>query len=48
MEFYNFLYKNSNVYMKRKKDKFEKWFEWHFQNIKCQKRTLENKIKIKI
>ena len=48
LKFYNYLYKDSNIFLLRKKEKFEKWFEWYFENIKFKKSTLELKNKFNL
>ncbi len=48
MIFYDFLYKNSTVYMGRKKSKFDDWFKYYFSNTKIQSKTLELKNKLNI
>ena len=34
--------------MNRKKDKFDEWFEYYFNNIKISKKTKELKNKLKL
>lgn len=46
IKFYHYLYNESSIYMDRKKDKFERWFNWYFDNIKRpHNKTLELKSK---
>lgn len=43
MKIYNYLYKDSNIYMDRKKNKFEKWFKYYFDNTNLSNRTIKIK-----
>jgi hypothetical protein len=43
IKFYTYLYKDSNIFMKRKRLKFEKWFEYYFNNTNLNKKTIEIK-----
>jgi hypothetical protein len=43
MKIYDYLYKDSNVYMVRKKNKFEKWFKYYFDNTKLSNKTIKIK-----
>lgn len=48
MKFYSFIYKNSSIYMDRKKKKFNDWFIFYFSNTKCQPNTIKIKKLLKI
>lgn len=48
IKFYLYLYDNSNIYMNRKKNKFDEWFEYYFNNIKISQKTKDLKNKLKL
>lgn len=48
MKIYDYFYKDGGVFMPRKKEKFEKWFKWYFENLKSHKKTIELKNNLKI
>jgi hypothetical protein len=43
MKIYSYLYKESSIYMDRKKNKFDKWFEYYFDNTNLSNKTLKIK-----
>jgi intein/homing endonuclease len=48
MTFYNYLYKDSTIYLDRKKLKFENWFKYYFDNVNISKKTKEIKNKLQL
>lgn len=46
--FYDYLYKDSNILLERKKLKFEEWFKYYFENTNISKKTKELKNKFNI
>lgn len=46
LKFYDYIYKDSTIYLKRKHDKFVNWFEFYFNRTRIQNKTLKLKNKI--
>lgn len=46
--FYDYLYRDSNIFLERKKLKFEEWFKYYFENTNISKKTKELKNKFNI
>ncbi len=47
IKLYHYLYNESTIFMDRKKNKFDDWFDWHFNNIKTpHNKTIELKNKL--
>lgn len=46
IKFYHYLYNDASIYMARKKNKFEEWFNWYFINGNPRNKTISLKNKL--